>query len=606
MRPRAATRIRAAIAGRWTAAVSRVRRGSPRALDLAAGLTAASVVVPNAMGNAAVAGLPVVVGLYSAFVPTIVYAALGSSRVMTVSTTSTLAILLGTQLKAAVPDGDPRRLLVASATLSLLVGLLHLVAGALRLGALAHLVSAPVLIGFKTGLGVTIVMSQAPHLLGVRIEPGGFVQNLTALASSVTRISLPTLTIGAVTIFALLAMKRSWPRSPAPLVAVAGTAVATSVFGLAARGVEVVGSVPAGLPSALLPDVALFAQLLPGAAGMALMSFTQSIAVGRGFAAEGDPPIRANRELLSTGVANLAGSFFGAMPAGGTSQTALVRAMGGRSQLTSLAAAGAAGLVMLFFAPGLASVPRAALAAVVVVYSFGLIRPSELLVIRRVRTMEFAWAITACLGVLVLGPSQGIVLAVVVSLLALLARTATPRISVLVRKPGTGIFRPKSPDHPADESFEGLLILRPEDSIYFANAEYLRERIQEFVDLHRPRVVALDLSGVPDIEYSALQAILEAERRGREQGIELWLIGLNQEVLGVVRRSGLASRLGEGRMSWSAQQAVERFVTTARQADETSEHERSETTGDPEPTTRGRSGGRLSGDTARAAPPAPC
>lgn len=561
--------------------MSSAHRGSPRAIDLVAGLTAACVVIPTAVGNAAVAGLPVVVGLYTALVPMIVYAVSGSSRVLTVTSTSTLAILVGTQLKSAVPDGDPQRLVVASATLALLVGVLLLVAGVLRLGAIANLVSAPVLVGFKTGLGATIVLNQAPDLLGVHGEPGSFVQNLTELANNLTQISLPTLTVGTITIFALVAMKRLWPRSPAPLVAMAGAAALASAFGLAAQGVEVLGSVPAGLPSPLLPDIALFAQLLPGAAGMALLSFTESIAVGRSFAAVGDPPIRANRELISTGLANLAGSFFGAMPvAGGTSQTALVRAMGGRSQLTSLAAAGAAGLVMLFFAPWLASVPRTALAAVVVVYSFGLIRPRELLAIRRVRFMEFAWAITACFGVPVLGPSQGIVLAVVVSLLALLARTATPRISVLARKPGTEIFRPRSTAHPADESFEGLLILRPEDSVYFANAEYLRERIQALVDEHRPRVLALDLSGVPDIEYSALEAILEAESRSREHGVELWLIGLNQEVLGVVRRSGLASRLGKGRMFFSPQQAVERFLTVGRWTGHAREQERLEPTAD--------------------------
>jgi anti-anti-sigma factor len=229
---------------------------------------------------------------------------------------------------------------------------------------------------------------------------------------------------------------------------------------------------------------------------------------------------------------------------------------------------------MLFLAPWLASVPRAALAAVVVVYSFGLIRPGELLAIRRVRFMEFGWALTACLGVPLLGPSQGIVFAIVVSLLALLVRTATPRVNVLVRKPGTEIFRPRSADHPEDESFEGLLILRPEEIIYFANADNLRERIEDLVHRHRPSVVALDLSGVPDIEYSALEAILQAESRSREQGVELWLIGLNQEVLGVVRRSGLASRLGERRMFFSAQQAVGRFLTTHRGTGEAREQER--------------------------------
>jgi anti-anti-sigma factor len=178
--------------------------------------------------------------------------------------------------------------------------------------------------------------------------------------------------------------------------------------------------------------------------------------------------------------------------------------------------------------------------------------------------MEFGWALTACLGVPILGPLQGIVLAIVVSLLALLARTATPRISILVHKPGGETFRPQSSDHPEDESYEGLLILRPEDIIYFANAEHLRERIQELVERHDPRVVALDLSGVPDIEYSALKAILAAESRSRAEGVELWLIGLNQEVLEVVGRSGLAARLGPGRIFSTPQEAAERYLAAPR------------------------------------------
>jgi MFS superfamily sulfate permease-like transporter len=287
------------------------------------------------------------------------------------------------------------------------------------------------------------------------------------------------------------------------------------------------------------------------------MSFTGSIAVGRGFAGSGDPPVQANRELLSTGVANLAGAAFGALPAaGGASQAAAVRAVGGSSQLTSVIVAASAGLVLLFLAPFLDPIPQASLAAVVVVYSVGLIQPAELIAIRRVRAMEFGWALTACLGVPILGTLQGVVLATVVSLLALLARTAVPRISVLVRKPGTDIFRPQSPDHPEDESFDDLLILRPESILYFANAENLREHIRELVREHHPRVLALDMSNVPDIEYSALQAILAAESRSREQGIELWLIGLNHEALEVVRRGGLAARLGRERMFFTPQQAV--------------------------------------------------
>ena len=203
-------------------------------------------------------------------------------------------------------------------------------------------------------------------------------------------------------------MERLWPHSPAPLVAVGGGIAAAWFFGLQALGVSTVGLIPQGFPSLTMPDLALIEQLAPGALGIALMSFTETIAAGRAFARPGDPPIDANRELIATGAANLGGAFFGAMPAGGgTSQTAVVRAAGGRSQKASLVTAGTAVATMLLLAPVLGLLPNATLAAVVIVYSVGLIQPAEFLAIRKVRTMEFRWAMVAALGVLMLRHAQG-------------------------------------------------------------------------------------------------------------------------------------------------------------------------------------------------------
>ncbi len=227
-----------------------------------------------------------------------------------------------------------------------------------------------------------------------------------------------------------------------------------------------------------MPDVALVGQLLPGALGIALMSFTESIAAGRAFAGPSDPPINANRELLATGAANLGGAFLGAMPAGGgTSQSAVVRAAGGRTQKASLVTAGAAAATMLLLAPLLGLLPFATLAAVVIVYSAGLIQPLEFLAIRRVRTMEFRWALVACLGVLIFGTLQGIVVAIVASLIGLASQSAHPRVSVIGRKRGADVLRPLSPEHPDDELFDRLLIVRPEGRIFFVNAQSVGEQI---------------------------------------------------------------------------------------------------------------------------------
>lgn len=513
------------------------------------------------MAYATVAGLPLAVGLYTSLVPMLLYALLGTSKVLNVSSTSTIAILTGTQLGLVVADADAARLVASLATLSALVGLLLLGASLLRLGFVANFVSAPVLTGFKAGIGLVIVLDQVPKLLGVHISKAGFFRDLVVIARELPSTSLVTLLVASVSIAALVVMERLRPHSAAPLVVVAGAIVASWLVGLEARGVSTVGSIPQGLPALTLPDLALVEQLLPGALGIALMSFTETIAAGRAFANREDPPLRPNRELIATGVANLGGALIGAMPAGGgTSQTAVVRAAGGHSQLASLMTAAASALTMLFLAPLLGLLPHATLAAVVIVYSIGLIQPAEFRAIRRVRTMEFRWAVAACAGVLLFGTLKGILVAIVMSLIGLSSRAANPVVHAMGRKRGTDVLRPVSPEHPDDELFEGLLVARPEGSIFFANAQAVSDQVVALIQRYQPRVVVLDMSRVPDLEYSALQQLMAADQRAAALGIEWWLTGLNPAVLEVVRRSGLADRLGRERMLFNARAAIRRYL----------------------------------------------
>ncbi len=535
--------------------------------DLVAGLTAAAVVLPKAMAYATVAGLPVAVGLYTAFVPMGIYALLGSSRVLSVSSTTTLAILAGTELGLVVPDGDPAKLVTATATLTALVGVMLILARMMRLGFVANFISAPVLTGFKAGIGLVIVLDQVPKLLGVHITKEGFFVDLLRVVQHIPETSLMTLAVAAATFVVLIGMERFWPRAPAPLIALGGGIAAAWFFGLQALGVSTVGLIPQGFPSLTMPDPALIGQLVPGALGIALMSFTETIAVGRAFARPGDPPIDANRELIATGAANLGGAFLGAMPGGGgASQTAVVRAAGGRSQLASLVTASVALATMLVLAPLLGLLPHATLAAIVIVYSVGLIQPAEFRAIRKVRTMEFRWAILAALGVLTLGTLKGIVVAIILSLIALASQSASPRVHVIGRKRGADVLRPLSPEHPDDETFEGLLILRPEGRLYFLNAQNVAEQIGALVMQYKPRVLALDMSRVQDIEYSALQALMEGETRATGRGTIVWLAGLNPGVLEVVRNSGLAERLGSERLLFNAREAIGRYQALQRAA----------------------------------------
>ena len=529
--------------------------------DLIAGLITAAVVVPKAMAYATIAGLPVQVGLYTVLVPMLVYALIGTSRPLSVSTTTTLAILVGVELGQVAAAGDPAFVMRASATLTLLVGAILLLASLLRLGFIANFISEPVLIGFKAGIGLVIVLDQVPKLLGVHLPRGTFIQNLLGTLGAIPHASMPTLAVGVVMIVLLVGIERFFPRAPAPLIVVAAAIAAVRLLGLQVHGVETIGAIPQGLPSFTSPDFTLLAQLWVGALGIALMSFTETIAAGRAFAASEEPVLRPNQELIATGFANAAGALLGAMPSGGgTSQTAVNRLAGARTQLAELVTATAALLTMLFLAPVLGLMPQATLAAVVIVYSIGLIKPADFRAILQIRRTEFVWALTAFAGVMLLGTLQGIVVAIVVSLLALAFQVADPPVRELGRKPGTNVFRPRSKEHSDDETFPGLLMIQLEGRVFFANAERIGEKIMVFVNEAKPRVVVLDLSGVPDLEYTALKMLINAEKRERERGVSTWLVGLNPEVLSMIRRSPLGKVLGEDRMQFNMEVAVAKYL----------------------------------------------
>jgi sulfate permease, SulP family len=530
--------------------------------DVIAGMTAAAVVIPKALAYAPIAGLPVQVGLYTVFLPMLIYALLGTSRPLSVSTTTTLAILTGAEFAEVAMKGDPASLAAASAMLTLLVGSILVLAGLLRLGFVASFISEPVLVGFKAGIGIVIIVDQIPKLLGVHFSKGSFFfRNLFALAKSIPETSLITLAVGIVMIAVLVTMEHYIPRAPAPLIAVAVGIIGVSALRLQDLGVGTVGHVPKGLPSLAWPDFTLAAQLWPGALGIALMSFTETIAAGRAFAKSGDPSPRPNQELLATGLANAGGAFLGAMPAGGgTTQTAVNRTAGACTQMAELITAGVALITMLFLAPLIALMPHATLAAIVIVYSIGLIKPAEFRAILKIRRMEFIWAVAALIGVVLLGTLKGILVAIIISLVALAHQVADPPVQALGRKRGTNVFRSLSKDHQDDETFPGLLLMRLEGRVFFVNAGRIGQKMRLLIDESKPRIIAVDLSAVIDLEYTALKALIEAERKVRERGVLLWLVGLNQNVLAMVMRSQLGETLGRERMFFNLEMAVAKYL----------------------------------------------
>ncbi len=532
--------------------------------DLVAGLTTSAVVIPKAMAYAAIAGLPLVVGLYTSLVMLVLYAFLGTSPLLSVTTSSTLAILTVGTLADAAQGGDTAALMAAAATLSLLVGAFLLLAGLLRLGAIANLISDPVLTGFKAGIGLVIVLDQLPKLLGVHITKAGFFRDIAAITGRIPETSIPTFILAVAMLALMLGLEHFTPRLPAPLITVAAGIALSAFAGLDKAGISLVGTVQAGLPSFALPDLATASTIWPDALGIALMSFVETAAAGRAFVRKGDPMPEANRELAATGIGNIIGSFFHIMPGGGgTSQTAVNKGAGARSQVSGLVTAAVVAATLLFLAPLFGLMPNATLAAVVIVASIGLVSPEEFRAIRDIRTMEFRWAVIAALGVMVLGTLKGLLVAVLVSLVALIFHANTHPLLVLGRKRGTWVFRPLSPEHPDDETFPGLLLLRPEGAVHFATAPRLGQKMWALITEYSPKVLVIDLGAVPVLEYTALRMLTDGEEKLREAGTMLWLVAMNPGVLDVVRRSTLWERLGRERTYFTLEEAVTSYLKQA-------------------------------------------
>jgi MFS superfamily sulfate permease-like transporter len=357
-----------------------------------------------------------------------------------------------------------------------------------------------------------------------------------------------------------ISLQRFVPRLPASLVTVVTGIAASALFGLDRYGIERVGQIRGGMPPFALPNFSLFVTLWPAAIGIALMSFVETVAAGRAFLGEDEPRPQPNRELLALGMTNLVGGFFHNMPSGGgTSQTAVNRRAGSRTQLAALVTAAMVVGVLLFLAPIVHLMPQATLAAVVVVPCAGMIKMKEFRAVAHVRPMEFSWAMAALAGVVFLGTLQGIFVAVLLSLLALTYHANLRPVFVLGRKPGTEVFRPRSAEHPEDEAFPGLLLLRTEGMIHFANAPRVGEMMLRLIDEHHPRVVVIDCSAIPDFEYTALKMLAEAEKNLRKSGIALWLTALNPEPLALIQKSELGRTLGRARMFFNLEQAVKGY-----------------------------------------------
>jgi MFS superfamily sulfate permease-like transporter len=365
-----------------------------------------------------------------------------------------------------------------------------------------------------------------------------------------------------VGIVVLLALERLAPRIPAYLVWVALSIGAAAAFGLGDLGVALIGAVPSGLPSLAVPDLSLAPLLWPGAVGIALMSFTESTAAARAFAHREDGPVNANQELTAVGAANIASALVGGMPSGGgTSQTAVADKAGARSQMAQWVNAAAVLATLLFLSSVIGLMPKAALGALIIVASASMIKPAKFRAIARIRRTELAWALVTFAGVVFIGTLQGILIAVVISVLTLMVQANHPPVYQVAYDREKGIFRRAGEDE-NDETFSGLLILRTEGRLTFANVDRTREKMQVLVTEVQPQVIVLECSAIPDIEYTALVKVDEAEEALSARGVTLWLAAVNPDLLKRIQSSPLGERLGRDRMFFNLYKVLEAWQET--------------------------------------------
>ncbi|RME20540.1 MAG: sulfate permease, partial [Deltaproteobacteria bacterium] len=412
--------------------------------DLAAGLTTAIMLIPQSMAYAMLAGLDPIVGLYAATVPLVVYGLLGTSRQLAVGPVAMDSLLVAAAVAPLAGD-DAVRYAALATLLALMVGVIELGMGLARIGFIVRFLSQPVVAGFTSAAALVIGLSQLKYVLGVDLPRSRYIHEiLLGAVQRADEIHGPTVALSVVAIASLLLLKRFAPRFPRFLFVVVGGTVAVAALGLDARGVAIVGDVPAGLPSPTLPALSLadLRALLPSAGLIAAVAFMESISVAKKYARDNHYDLDSNQELRALGLANITGSLFSAYPVtGGFSRTAVNAAAGAKTNLASLITAGTVALTLLFLTPWFHDLPKAVLAAIIMSAVFGLIDIAQARHLWRISRPDLGAMVLTFLATLTLGIGQGIVIGLVGSLLWFVWKTSRPHVAILGRLPGSTIYR---------------------------------------------------------------------------------------------------------------------------------------------------------------------
>ena len=518
--------------------------------DVVAGVVLTTMLVPVGIAYAVASGLPGICGLYATIVPLLAYALFGPSRILVLGPDSSLAaVILGVVFPLA--GGDPVRAVALAGMMAVVSGIVCILAGVARLGFVTELLSKPIRYGYMNGIALTVLISQLPKFFGFSVEDDGPLRELWAIGSLVVdgKSNWAAFAIGAGTLAVVLLLKKSTP-FPGILVAVAGATAIVALLDLEARAdVSVLGSLPQGLPTFAVPWIT-YSDIVPvliGGCAVALISFADTSVLSRTYAARLGIKVDANQEMVGLGAANLAAGFFHGFPiSSSSSRTPVAEAAGAQTQLSGVVGALAVALILLLAPTLLRHLPYAALAAVVIASAIGLFEVADLIRIFRIQPWEFWLSIACFVGVAVLGAIPGIGLAIAIAVLEFLWDGWRPHSAVLGRAEGVKGYHDIT-RYPNARQIPGLILFRWDAPLFFANAEFFKERILDAVAKSPSPVrwVVVAAEPVTSVDVTAADTLADVDKALLDVGIELRFAELKDPVKDKLKRFGLFARFGE-------------------------------------------------------------
>jgi high affinity sulfate transporter 1 len=532
--------------------------GARAVRDSVAGIELAAMSIPQALGYTAIAGMPAVTGFYTLLLPLLAFATFGSSRYLVVAADSATAAILAGGISSMAPPASAKYVALAGMVALLTAGFL-LIARLLKLGFIADFLSQTVLVGFLTGVGFQVGIAVLGEMLGLEIHSRRTVVQLVQVFRDLSHVHPPSLVLSAVVVAGVLTLGRFAPRIPGPLIAVAGAIAASAAWDFAARGIAVIGPVAGGLPHLGFPDVSWheLELLVPVAGSCFVMIVAQSAATARIYAARHQQLLDENADLVGLSAANAAAALSGAFVVNGSpTQTAMMESSGGRSQVAHVATAAVVALVLLFLTHPLQYLPRCVLGAIVFVVAIRLVDLRGLLGIRRESPGEYALALTTAGVVVVVGVEQGIVLAMVLSLLRIVKHTYHPHTAVLTQGEG-GIWQ-LNPVVPGALTEPGLVIYRFGAALFYANAGRFAEEILLLVGPAPSslRWVVVDAGAITHVDYTAARVVRELQQDLAQRGVELVFAHVQSDLKPDLDRHHLTEAIGAGRIFDTLREAL--------------------------------------------------